>query len=258
MSFFSARTDSSKDFSKVVSAAGRDLPLVELRGVSRVYEKRGVAALSGVDFCVREGESVAIVGPSGCGKTTLLNVLGALDEPDSGRVLHRGVPLSGSRERTRFRRNTIGFVFQAFHLLPALSAWENVQVPMFGTGWNSKRRAARALELLEWVGMADRRDHLPSELSGGEKQRVAIARSLANDPVLLLADEPTGNLDSANRDRILELLERLHRERGVGLCLVTHDPALAEFCARQVHLLDGKILNESLRGTEARHSLDND
>src|SRR5829696_3459794 len=182
------------------------------------YPDGDVQALNGVSLGVRAGEYVAITGPSGCGKSTLLNLLGALDRPDAGEVYFRGEPLSTRRDLDRFRARQIGFVFQSFFLLPTLTAQENVQVPMFeGAAMSARQRANKAEALLQLVGMGGRARHRPSQLSVGERQRVALARSLANDPVLLLADEPTGNLDSENADRVLDLLTMLQKERQLAL-----------------------------------------
>ncbi len=223
------------------------VPLLELRGVRKSYERRALVALDGVNLVLQAGERLAIAGPSGCGKTTLLNILGALDEPDAGEVLHRGEALRGERMRSRFRRHTVGFVFQAFHLLPTLTAIENVQVPLVPTVRDSQARVQRARELLREVGLENRERHYPAELSGGERQRVAIARSLANEPELLLADEPTGNLDSASSELIGSLLRRCSGANGRSLCLVTHDLTLAERCAdRILFMQDGKIVSEKV------------
>ncbi|MGA7905214.1 MAG: ABC transporter ATP-binding protein, partial [Terrimicrobiaceae bacterium] len=189
----------------------------EARGLTKSFDGGSVAALRGVDFHVREGEFVAVVGPSGCGKTTLLQLLGSLDRPSSGTLTYRGKSIANLPDPSEYRAREIGFIFQAFHLLPTFTVVENVQIPMFEGGLSRSERAGRALELLNDVGLEHRLKHFPSELSGGERQRVAIARSLANRPSVLLADEPTGNLDSENAAHVVELLLRLHKELGTTL-----------------------------------------
>jgi putative ABC transport system ATP-binding protein len=218
--------------------------LLEVRGVHRRFDDGRVQALRGIDLTVRTGEFVAIAGPSGCGKSTLLQLLGALDNPDEGEVLFRSRALSKLPDPGRFRATTVGFVFQAFHLIPTLTALENVQMPMFEMPWRGAERRSRAGQLLETVGLGQRLGHLPQKLSGGERQRVAIARSLANEPELLLADEPTGNLDSESAGRVMELLVDLHRSRGMTLVIVTHDPVVARCAGRIVRMLDGHITSD--------------
>lgn len=219
-------------------------PLLEVVDVHRDFDDGHVLALRGVSLKIREGEFVAIIGSSGSGKSTLLGLLGALDEADKGEILFKGEAITKLRDPAQFRSQNIGFIFQAFHLLPTLTALENVQVPMFETKWPLRERQRRARELLQAVGMDHRLDHLPSKLSGGERQRVAIARSLANDPHILLADEPTGNLDSRNSMQILELLKELHREKGMTLVLVTHDMHVARAADRIVTMRDGEIVSD--------------
>jgi putative ABC transport system ATP-binding protein len=226
-------------------------PLFAVCGLYRSFDDGAVEALRGVDFAIAEGEFTTIQGPSGCGKSTLLHILGTLDEPTGGDVRFRGKPFRQIRDRARFRASTIGFVFQSFHLLPTLSALENVEIPMLEMPWPRKVRRERAVELLAAVGLSDRMGHLPSKLSGGERQRVAIARSLSNEPAVLLADEPTGNLDSASSVRIMELLTKIHRERAMALVVVTHDPEVARHAGRIVRMLDGRIV-EDVRSEEAR------
>jgi putative ABC transport system ATP-binding protein len=218
--------------------------LIETRDLRRSFDGGRVNALRGVNLSIGEGESVAVAGPSGCGKSTLLQMLGALDEPTEGEVLFRGQSLREIRDHSLFRAHTIGFVFQSFHLLPTLSALENVQMPMVEMAWSPKKRRARAMELLNAVGLGERLSHRPKELSGGERQRVAIARSLANGPKLLLADEPTGNLDSCNAAQIIDLLLEIHQEQRMTMVLVTHDLALAGRTDRIVRMLDGQIVPE--------------
>ena len=222
----------------------------EARGLTKSFDGGSVAALRGVDFHVREGEFVAVVGPSGCGKTTLLQLLGSLDRPSSGTLTYRGKSIANLPDPSEYRAREIGFIFQAFHLLPTFTVVENVQIPMFEGGLSRSERAGRALELLNDVGLEHRLKHFPSELSGGERQRVAIARSLANRPSILLADEPTGNLDSENAAHVVELLLRLHKELGTTLILVTHDLAIAALAARTVRMKDGRIVEAPVPATQ--------
>ncbi|HEX4611648.1 MAG TPA: ABC transporter ATP-binding protein [Urbifossiella sp.] len=218
--------------------------LLHARDLHKQYPDGQVRALNGVTFSVRAGEYVAITGPSGCGKSTLLNLLGVLDRPDSGEVYFRGEPLSRHRGLDRFRARQVGFVFQSFVLLPTLTARENVQVPMFGGGLGAADRAKKADALLGLVGLGKRAGHRPLQLSVGERQRVALARALANDPALLLADEPTGNLDSDNAAQVLDLLTRLQRDRGLTLVMVTHSPDVAERADRVVRMKDGHVVSD--------------
>jgi putative ABC transport system ATP-binding protein len=209
------------------------------------YPDGKVQALDGVTIGVRPAEHLAITGPSGCGKSTLLNMLGALDKPDAGEVYFRGEPLSARRDLDRFRARQIGFVFQSFFLLPTLTSRENVQVPMFeGPLTSTRERVQKADELLALVGMSHRAGHRPSQLSVGERQRVALARALANDPVLLLADEPTGNLDSENAERVLDLLTTLQRDRQLALVVVTHSAEVAARADRVVRMRDGRVVGD--------------
>ena len=218
---------------------------IQAQGLSRHYRAGGdvVKALDGVDFTVARGEFVALCGPSGSGKSTLLNLVGTLDRPTAGDILIEGQSLASATEQQRInhRRERVGFIFQSFNLVPTLSALENVEVSMMLANVGKKLRRARAMELLESVGLSPRAHHKPNQLSGGEKQRVAIARALANRPVLLLADEPTGNLDSKTGTAVLELLrDLLHRDQ-VTMLLVTHDPQVAEHADHVIHLLDGRV-----------------
>ncbi len=215
--------------------------LIRARDLVRVYPDGDVHALRGVSLVVQKGESVAITGPSGCGKSTLLHLLGGLDHPTSGSVEWRGKPLNANG-LDAFRARSVGFVFQSFHLLSTLSVLENVQVPMFETPLSRADRLRRAGELIDVVGMGHRRDRFPNQLSVGERQRVAIARALANEPEALLADEPTGNLDSVNQAEVLKLLEQLRRERGLTLVIVTHSADVAAACDRAIAMRDGLIL----------------
>jgi ABC-type lipoprotein export system ATPase subunit len=214
----------------------------EARDLKKEFDGGTVAALRGVDFQIHAGEFVAIVGPSGCGKSTLLQLLGALDRPTEGILTYRGRSIAELSDPSEYRAHHVGFVFQAFHLLPTFTVAENVQIPMFEGKFSRRERNARALELLEEVGLSHRTTHFPSELSGGERQRVAIARSLANFPSVLLADEPTGNLDSENSAHIVDLLLRLHKNFGTTLILVTHDLGLAARADRMLRMKDGRII----------------
>jgi putative ABC transport system ATP-binding protein len=219
--------------------------VVRTVGLTRRYKMGDtlVDALRGVDLTVTRGEFVALVGPSGSGKSTVLNLIGGLDQPTSGQVWINGTELSASDERTltRHRRQHVGFVFQSFNLLPRLTAEENVALPLMFSGVPEKERLARARELLERVGLGPRLTHRPTQLSGGEQQRVAIARALVGEPALLLADEPTGNLDSTTGAEIMLLLKALNQERALTLLVVTHDPEIAAFATRTVRLRDGKV-----------------
>jgi putative ABC transport system ATP-binding protein len=214
----------------------------EAAGLIKDFDDGAVQALRGVDLKIGEGEFVAIVGPSGSGKTTLLQMLGALDRPSAGTLKYRGESLIDSRDLAAYRAHQIGFIFQAFHLLPTFTAIENVEMPMFEDHESRAGRKNRALELLKSVGLERRVDHFPSKLSGGERQRVAIARSLANSPSVLLADEPTGNLDSENAKHVLDLLSALHRDRHMTLILVTHDMTVAGRASRALQMVDGHIV----------------
>jgi ABC-type lipoprotein export system ATPase subunit len=224
--------------------------LIEARDLGRDFDSGRVHALRGVDLTIRRGEFVSIAGPSGCGKSSLLQLIGALDRPTKGELTVNGERFTTLRDMSRFRARTIGFVFQAFCLLPTLTAIENVQIPMFEMPWRRSERLRRARLLIEAVGLTEREDHFPAELSGGERQRVAIARSLANDPPLLLADEPTGNLDSASAARVMDLLRSIHEERAATLLVVTHDPAVAAYAHRRIRMLDGRIVEDKVTGRE--------
>jgi ABC-type lipoprotein export system ATPase subunit len=215
--------------------------LLEVSAVCRHYEAGTLQALSDVSFTVRRGEYLAIMGPSGSGKSTLLNLIGALDRPTSGEIIFEGRRLTCRQHLDRFRAETLGFVFQSFHLLPTLTALENVQIPMFEGPRRRRERITKAEELLSLVGMSHRARHLPCKLSVGERQRVAIARSLANDPLLLLADEPTGNLDSASGGGVLDLFDRLHREQGLTLIVITHGAEVAARAERILWIRDGRL-----------------
>jgi len=216
-------------------------PLLEARNVAKHYEEGRIQALRGVDLAVEAGEFVAISGPSGSGKSTLLHLLGGLDRPTTGEIRFRGGNLAAARDLDTFRSRRVGFVFQAFYLLPTLRAIENVQVPMFESPLGPRQRAEKAEALLEEMGLKERLQQYPNQLSAGERQRVAIARSLANDPEILLADEPTGNLDTANSARILSVLTGVRDSRNLTLIVVTHESAVAQSAARNVQIRDGRI-----------------
>lgn len=220
-------------------------PAVELKNIRRAFDGGRIEALRDLSLSINHGEFVVIAGPSGCGKSTLLNLMGVLDEPDEGEVLFSGQRLRGVSERTRFRSREVGFVFQSFHLLPTLTALENVQIPMFEMPWPRRERIERARHLLDEVGLAARLNHLPSELSGGERQRVAAARSLANNPRLILADEPTGNLDSGSAAQVAELLASLHSRKALTLVVVTHDQTWEARAGRVVRMRDGKVVSDT-------------
>lgn len=218
--------------------------------LSKLYPDGQVHALEDVSISIRRGEYVAIMGPSGSGKSTLLNLIGALDVPSTGEVYFNGEPYSKIRRLDRVRILQFGFVFQSFHLLPILTSLENVQVPMFEGTLGAAARVRKAKELLEMVGMDHRANHLPQKLSVGERQRVAIARSLANDPVVMLADEPTGNLDSVSADGVFELFAYLHRERGMSIVLITHDEEFGHRAQRIIRMQDGRVKSDV---TSERH-----
>ena len=227
------------------AAAGPKATAYELTEVTKIYGSGNsqVRAVDGITMEISSGEFVAIIGASGSGKTTLLQLLGALDKPTSGRIVLAGQDLTtmGERDLTLLRREEIGFVFQQFNLIPTLTAAGNIEAALATLGHGSKGRAARAAELLDVVGLSGRGHHLPSQLSGGEQQRVAIARALANDPSVLLADEPTGNLDTTTGEEILAELERLVVDRHLTLVLITHELAIADAAQRTIRLQDGKI-----------------
>jgi predicted ABC-type transport system involved in lysophospholipase L1 biosynthesis ATPase subunit len=214
----------------------------EASSLKKDFDDGQVLALRGVDFKIAEGEFVAIVGPSGSGKTTLLQMLGALDRPSSGTLKYRGQSLFDLPDPAAYRAHEIGFVFQSFHLLPTFTAVENVEIPMFEDHKSRAERTTRAVDLLKLVGLEQRVNHFPAKLSGGERQRVAIARSVANFPSVLLADEPTGNLDTESAKHVLDLLTSLHRDRHMTLILVTHDMSIARRAARALQMVDGQIV----------------
>src|ERR671929_209122 len=221
--------------------------LIKLEGVTKVFYTDEVEthALSDIHLEIRKGEYLAIAGPSGCGKTTLLSILGLLDSPTDGSYTLDGQPVSKltAAERARVRNRQIGFIFQAFNLLGDLTVYENVELPLTYRGMSASERKQRVQDALERVGMSHRMKHYPAQLSGGQQQRVAVARAVAGDPLILLADEPTGNLDSVNGEAVMELLRELHRG-GATICMVTHDPRYERHADRSVHLFDGRVVEE--------------
>jgi ABC-type lipoprotein export system ATPase subunit len=221
-------------------------PLIRIEELSKVYGagETAVRALDRVSLQVEAGELLAVMGPSGCGKSTLLNMIGALDQPTTGEVWVAGENLARLKQVDQFRAHTVGFVFQLHNLLPTLTARENVEVPMQGQALGSRARHERAQRLLELVGLRDRADHLPSQLSGGQRQRIAVARALANAPKLILADEPTGSLDSQSGEEILALLDELNRNQGTTIVIVTHDRRVAQATHRIVRMRDGRIVED--------------
>ncbi len=231
-----------------MSAPG-DGAIIHLDGVTKVFYTDEVEthALAGIHLDIKKGEYVSIAGPSGCGKSTLLSVLGLLDTPTGGNYMLNGKPVANLSlaERARIRNREVGFIFQSFNLIGDLTVFENVELPLTYRGMKSAERRTRVTEALEKVGMAHRAKHLPSQLSGGQQQRVAVARALVGDPLILLADEPTGNLDSKNGDAVMSLLQELHRN-GATICMVTHDARFARHAERTVHLFDGRIVEESV------------
>ena len=230
--------------------------IVELRGLVKVYgDGTQVRALDGLDGAVARGEFVSVMGPSGSGKSTLLNMVGALDRPSAGTVIVNGQDLAKVRDLDPFRARTVGFVFQMHNLIPTLTALENVEVPMMGQPGSRSRHRRRARELLDLVGLGERQGHLPNQLSGGERQRVAVARALANQPALILADEPTGNLDSVSGAEVIGLIHALNHRLGTTIVLVTHDAAVARQADRILIMQDGRIVHEHTVGSPFEEDL---
>ena len=229
-------------------------PLIRLEGVTKVFYTDEVEthALSGIHMEIARGEYVSIAGPSGCGKSTLLSILGLLDTPTAGNYTLNGKPVANLNmaERARIRNREIGFIFQSFNLIGDLTVFENVELPLTYRGMKAAERKTRVTQALEKVGMAHRARHLPSQLSGGQQQRVAVARALVGDPLIMLADEPTGNLDSRNGEAVMDLLRELHRA-GSTICMVTHDPRVTRHADRTIHLFDGQVVEESMEATPA-------
>ena len=232
--------------------SGSSEALIHLDGVTKIFYTDEVEthALSGVHLSIKPGEYVSIGGPSGCGKSTLLSILGLLDSPTDGSYRLNAKPVQDldMSQRARIRNRQIGFIFQSFNLIGDLTVFENVELPLTYRGMKGSERAARVNEALEKVGMAHRSKHLPSQLSGGQQQRVAVARALVGKPLILLADEPTGNLDSRNGEAVMDLLHGLH-DSGATICMVTHDPRFARHAERTVHLFDGKVVEETVEAS---------
>ena len=228
--------------------------VIKLEGLTKVFltDEVETHALAGIHLEIRRGDYFSISGPSGCGKSTLLSILGLLDSPSEGEYTLNGKPVQEltHRERARVRNREIGFIFQAFNLIGDLTVYENVELPLTYRGMPSSERKKRVQESLEKVEMAHRMKHYPSQLSGGQQQRVAVARALGGQPSILLADEPTGNLDSRNGEAVMELLRDLHQE-GATICMVTHDPRYAQYADRTIHLFDGRIVEENFAGANA-------
>ena len=222
-------------------------PLIRMTGIQKIFftDEVETHALADIHLDIRPGEYVAINGPSGCGKTTLLSILGLLDTPTGGSYVLSGEDVSNlsAADRARIRNRQIGFIFQAFNLIGDLTVYENVELPLTYRGMGTAERKKRVQEALERVGMSHRMKHYPSQLSGGQQQRVAVARAVAGDPAILLADEPTGNLDSTNGEAVMELLRELHRA-GATICMVTHDPRYARHADRSIHIFDGRVVDE--------------
>lgn len=218
-------------------------PIIKIKGLKKGYDNNQIKALNGIDLEIKEGEFVAIMGPSGSGKSTLLNMIGALDRADEGSVEVAGIDLFKAKNLNEFRSREIGFVFQMHNLIPNLTVIENVEIPMYETPLSSGEMYERALELLEAVGLKNKINQRPTKLSGGERQRVAIARALVNSPSIILADEPTGALDSKNGEIILNLLKDLHQRENVTVIVVTHEPNVGEMAERVIKVLDGKIVH---------------
>jgi putative ABC transport system ATP-binding protein len=221
--------------------------IIEIKDLKKRYDEGKIIALNGLDLKIKRGEFVSIMGPSGSGKSTLLNMIGALDTAESGQIIVAGIDLTVKKDLSQFRSQEIGFVFQMHNLIPNLNVLENVEIPMFENNLNSKQMQERALELLKAVGLEDKIRQTPNKLSGGERQRVAIARALVNHPSIILADEPTGSLDSKTGDIILKLLRDLHEQENVTLVMVTHEPYVAKMADRVVYVRDGKVSNEDER-----------
>jgi len=243
----SDETDRSDEPGDTLDISGAPTPILDLVDVGKTYRSGSLSvdALRGVTLSVAEGDYVAVMGPSGSGKSTLMHILGCLDVPTSGRYRLAGEDVSGMQERelADIRNRRIGFVFQQFNLLPAMPAWRNVELPLVYAGVPRAERRARAVEALGRVGLADRIDHRPGELSGGQQQRVSVARALVTNPSLILADEPTGNLDSVSTADVLGLFRELH-EQGRTVVIITHEPDVAAQAARTIHILDGQVVDD--------------
>ncbi len=246
------------DTTKSQSAGGSEViapgeALIQMEAVRKVFYTDEVEthALAGIHLVIKKGEYIAIAGPSGCGKSTLLSIMGLLDTPTDGKYVLNGEPVENLNlsDRARIRNREVGFIFQSFNLIGDLNVYENVELPLTYRGMPAAERKKRVLESLERVGMSHRTKHYPSQLSGGQQQRVAVARALGGSPSILLADEPTGNLDSKNGEAVMDLLHALHSE-GATICMVTHDPRYARHADREVHLFDGRVVEESKAAAE--------
>jgi putative ABC transport system ATP-binding protein len=243
---------------------GHSPVVIWINDMHKVYKmgENEVHALRGVSLGINQGEIVAIMGPSGSGKSTLMNILGCLDQPTWGQYTLDGKDVSkmSDDDLAMVRNRKVGFVFQSFNLLPRTTALDNVMLPLVYAGASTRKRRERAREMLEAVGLGDRMHHTPNELSGGQQQRVAIARALVNEPAIILADEPTGNLDSTSGEEVMHILQQLNRERGITIILVTHDPRIGHHAQRVIHLFDGKVQREEIVTTpiQAREAADSD
>ena len=244
----SAAKQSSSPLTAPAMTGDGSQPLIRLAGLKKIFftDEVETHALQDIHLEIQPGEYVAIAGPSGCGKTTLLSILGLLDTPTEGEYTLAGEPVAQltASQRARIRNRQIGFIFQAFNLIGDLTVYENVELPLTYRGMSASERKQRVQDSLERVGMSHRMKHYPAQLSGGQQQRVAVARAVAGDPLILLADEPTGNLDSTNGEAVMELLRELHRG-GATICMVTHDPRYAAHADRSVHLFDGRVVEET-------------
>ena len=220
------------------------MAFIELKDVLKQYDDGDVTALNRISLSIEKGSFVSIIGPSGSGKSTLLNMLGALDNPDSGKITIDGIDLTGGKDLSDFRRDKIGFVFQLHNLLPNLTVRENVEIPLVGTSLSESEKEKRALTYIEAVGLRDKKDNKPNKLSGGQRQRVAIARALVNNPSIILADEPTGSLDSKTGRMVLDILKDMHEKYSVTLIIVTHDIEVAKLAERTIVIKDGQIIED--------------
>ena len=222
------------------------MEFISLKDVLKQYDDGYVTALNHIDLSIEKGSFVSIIGPSGSGKSTLLNMLGALDNPDSGEIIIDGINLGKEKDLSDFRRDEIGFVFQLHNLLPNLSVQENVEIPLVGTDLSESEKEKRALKYIEAVGLLDKKDSKPNKLSGGQRQRVAIARALVNNPSIILADEPTGSLDSKTGEMVLDILKNMHEKYNVTLIIVTHDTDVAKLAERTIVIKDGQIIDDHI------------
>ena len=220
------------------------MEFISLKDVLKQYDDGYVTALNHINLSIEKGSFVSIIGPSGSGKSTLLNMLGALDNPDSGEIIIDGINLGKEKDLSDFRRDEIGFVFQLHNLLPNLSVQENVEIPLVGTDLSESEKEKRALKYIEAVGLLDKKDNKPNKLSGGQRQRVAIARALVNNPSIILADEPTGSLDSKTGEMVLDILKNMHEKYNVTLIIVTHDTEVAKLAERTIVIKDGQIIDD--------------